>query len=52
MMGERRNSNENSYGEHVWARELLGSYVLGGLDPEEEKAVKRHLDVCTACQDE
>jgi len=51
-MGERRNSNGSSYGEHVWAQELLGPYVLGALDAEEEKAVKRHLDGCTACQDE
>lgn len=55
-MGERRNQGEDPNGGprdgHAWARELLGSYVLGALDAEEEKAVERHLEGCAACQDE
>ena len=55
-MGERRGHNENRdrgpQGGHAWASGLLGPYVLGALDPEEEKAVERHLETCGACQDE
>jgi len=33
--------------EHV--RQDLGGYVLGGLEPEEEAAVREHLATCSAC---
>ena len=38
--------------DHSWARELLGPYVLGALDLEEEKAVGWHIAWCAACQEE
>jgi hypothetical protein len=33
--------------EHL--RPALGAYVLGGLDPDEAAAVRRHLEVCAEC---
>jgi anti-sigma-K factor RskA len=55
-MGERRGPNGEPGGdpreEHARARELLGPYVLGALDQEEEKAVEQHLEGCAACRDE
>jgi hypothetical protein len=33
--------------EHL--RPALGAYVLGGLDPDETAAVKRHLETCAKC---
>ncbi len=55
-MGERRGHNGNPdrgpREGHAWASDLLGPYVLGALDPEEEKAVERHLEMCAACRDE
>ena len=33
--------------EHL--RPALGAYVLGGLDPDEAAAVRRHLEVCPEC---
>ena len=33
-------------------RELLGPYVMGALDLEEERAVRLHLTRCAACRDE
>jgi hypothetical protein len=30
-------------------RPALGAYVLGGLDPDEAAAVRRHLEVCADC---
>lgn len=33
-------------------RELLGAYTLGGLDGEEERAVREHLAGCAACRAE
>ena len=54
-MGEDRN-RRGGRGEppegHAWAREMLGPYVLGALDPEEEKSVERHLEECEECRDE
>ena len=38
--------------DHSWARELLGPYVLGALELEEEKAVGWHIAWCAACQEE
>ena len=55
-MGEHRGHNGNpGRGPreiHAWASDLLGPYVLGALDLEEEKAVERHLETCAACRDE
>ena len=51
-MGERREQSGTPREEHAWARELLGPYVLGALDSEEEKAVERHLNGCAACRNE
>ena len=33
--------------EHL--RPAIGAYVLGGLDPEEAAAVRRHLETCPEC---
>jgi anti-sigma factor RsiW len=33
--------------EHM--RPALGAYVLGGLDPDEAAAVRRHLETCPEC---
>jgi anti-sigma-K factor RskA len=30
-------------------RPAIGAYVLGGLDPDEAAAVRRHLEVCEEC---
>jgi hypothetical protein len=38
--------------EHLKARDLLGPYVLGALDPEEEWEVEEHLRRCAACRAE
>jgi hypothetical protein len=38
--------------EHMMARDLLGPYVLGALDPEEELVVEDHLQRCAACRTE
>lgn len=38
--------------EHMKARDLLGPYVLGSLDPGEEWEVEEHLRQCDACRDE
>lgn len=54
-MGERREPNgdpREPREEHAWARELLGPYVLGALDPEEERTLVRHLAGCAVCRDE
>lgn len=55
-MGKRRGHNGNRdrgpREGHAWASDLLGPYVLGALDLEEEKAVERHLETCAACRDE
>ncbi len=47
-MAKRRNPD----GEHERARDLLGPYVLGALEPEEERVVEHHLEGCAACRDE
>ena len=54
-MGEDRN-RRGGRGElpegHARTREMLGPYVLGALDPEEEESVERHLEECEECRDE
>lgn len=37
---------------HHELREALGAYVLGGLEPDEQAAVDRHLDDCERCRQE
>ncbi len=37
-------------GDHV--DELLGGYVLGALEPEDEERVRQHIDGCQECRDE
>jgi anti-sigma factor RsiW len=38
--------------EHEQLHELLGAFVLGGLEPEEHRAFSRHLRTCPECQRE
>jgi len=38
--------------EHLHLRDLLGPYVMGALDPEEERQVEEHLEGCPACREE
>jgi anti-sigma-K factor RskA len=38
--------------EHRETRELLGPYVLGALEPGEEREVERHLEACAGCREE
>jgi Anti-sigma-K factor rskA/Putative zinc-finger len=38
--------------EHRETRELLGPYVLGALEPGEERGVERHLEACAGCRKE
>ncbi len=38
--------------EHREARDLLGPYVMGSLDPREEREVGDHLQGCAACEEE
>lgn len=38
--------------EHRRICDLLGPYVLGALDPEEEMEVRRHLGQCPRCDEE
>ena len=40
------------HGTHPWARELLGPFVIGALDLEEESAVEQHVAGCADCQEE
>lgn len=51
-MADRRDPDGSPRGEHAQTRELLGPYVLGALDPEEEQAVEHHLAGCAACREE
>lgn len=39
-------------GEHRYWREMIGAYVLGGLDEEERAALQEHLDGCPSCRAE
>ena len=38
--------------EHPETRNLLGPYVMGALDPQEERAVEEHLHECPGCREE
>jgi anti-sigma-K factor RskA len=38
--------------EHPEIRNLLGPYVMGALDPDEEREVERHLESCPSCREE
>jgi len=38
--------------EHSRIDELLGPYVLGALDPEEEQRIEAHLAECHVCREE
>ena len=38
--------------EHPEVRDLLGPYVMGALDPEDEREVEEHLEECAACREE
>jgi hypothetical protein len=38
--------------EHSRIRDLLGPYVLGALEPEEEREVEEHLSRCARCREE
>jgi len=37
---------------HPETRDLLGPFVMGDLDPTEERAVEEHLEGCTSCREE
>jgi anti-sigma-K factor RskA/putative zinc finger protein len=38
--------------EHPDVRDLLGPYVMGALDPEDEREVEEHLQECASCREE
>ncbi len=38
--------------EHPETRDLLGPFVMGYLDPAEERAVEEHLEDCASCRQE
>jgi hypothetical protein len=38
--------------EHPRIRDLLGPYMLGALEPEEEREVEDHLEGCALCRQE
>ena len=38
--------------EHPETRDLLGPFVMGDLDPAEERAVEEHLEDCVSCSEE
>lgn len=38
--------------EHPKTRDLLGPFVMGDLDPAEERAVEEHLENCASCRQE
>lgn len=38
--------------EHPETRNLLGPYVMGDLEPHEEREVEDHLEVCAGCREE
>jgi anti-sigma-K factor RskA len=38
--------------EHPETRNLLGPYVMGALEPQEEREVEDHLEGCAGCREE
>lgn len=38
--------------KHTQFLDEIGAYLVGGLDPEETGAVRRHLEECATCRDE
>lgn len=36
--------------DHKQLHDWLGAYAIGGLEPEESRAVRRHLETCEACR--
>lgn len=38
--------------EHTQFLDEIGAYLVGGLDPDEAGAVRRHLEGCATCRDE
>ena len=38
--------------EHVEMRNLLGPYVMGSLEPSEEREIEAHLRECAGCREE
>ena len=38
--------------EHSRMRDLLGPYVIGALEPEEEREIEEHLEGCARCRQE
>ena len=38
--------------EHVEMRNLLGPYVMGSLEPSEEREIEAHLRECVVCREE
>ena len=38
--------------EHPEIRNLLGPYVMGALEPREEREVEEHLEGCASCREE
>lgn len=38
--------------DHTELRDLLGPYLLGGIDAEDRVALQAHLVTCSACRDE
>ena len=38
--------------EHPDTRDLLGPYVMGTLEPHEERKVEDHLEGCASCRTE
>ncbi len=38
--------------EHPETRDLLGPFVMGDLDPSEDRAVEGHLEGCPSCREE
>ncbi len=38
--------------EHPEVRDLLGPYVMGALDPEDEREIEEHLEECASCREE